>query len=266
MKLEVQGNVRDVAYPTPSVAEFCLDGSASEVPVAVITAVDATGKACMETIYGDCVSCPPGSQIGYTTLSMETSEEQELVVKDALGQDAYDANCTWEIISGGGTLSADSGYSVTYTAPATNEDCLQNPTIALKSGDDILDQITIAVNADDADNAYRYVSYKNNYKAGNDCSTADAGAYCAYDEYFKCDGTSSNSCNCAYCDSGRHGRTPAGVCNGGAQYSQDGWPNNCISDCIEPWYASEGFSGIPSVKDIRTEQMKSDGCCPEALL
>lgn len=98
-------------------------------------------------VYGE------GSQpvIGFTTQQMSVNGSQTL---NAVGG----AGCAlgWSITSGGGSLSASTGSSVVYTAPSSNFNCTNNPTIALSCNGTQVATLGLAVNAS-ADRATAFV-------------------------------------------------------------------------------------------------------------
>lgn len=97
---------------------------------------------------GDCFPCLDvcsciDIEIGYTTQQMSTDEEQALEVINAIEGCVYD----WEITSGGGSLSANQGTNISYTAPSTNAECVENPVISLSVEGNVCDTLAIAINA-----------------------------------------------------------------------------------------------------------------------
>ena len=83
---------------------------------------------------GDCTG-----SIGYTTLQMQVSGTQTLTVVNPTSGETY----YWAASSG--SIDA-TGLSVTYTAPAINPNCENNPTITLTCGGSVVDTITMALN------------------------------------------------------------------------------------------------------------------------
>jgi len=200
--------------------------------------------------------------IGYTTQGMAVSETQDLSVVGNHPRWSYE-NYTWKISGGGGSLALkgqdppepiygpeEEGYDeeahvaafeVTYTAPDTNAFCVKNPTIELWCGDALMASLKIAVNA------------------------ASGAAYQTWDQ------------------PGRTGRS-VGICN--CYYDQREW--SCsdiqigdIDTCYvvhgpctttDPWYLagvcdeSTETCGSETPRDVRTEELKAAGCCPEGLL
>lgn len=68
--------------------------------------------------------------IGYETLEMNVSEDQELTVTQA-HPSCDGENYEWLVTAGGGELSALSGLSVIYTSPASGHGCPGNTEITL---------------------------------------------------------------------------------------------------------------------------------------
>ena len=76
---------------------------------------------------------------------MSCSESQDLSIVNYQAGNTY----TWSIQDDDGqkgTLSPTTGEHVTYTAPSSNPDCVNNPTIRVSCCGDQTDTITIAVN------------------------------------------------------------------------------------------------------------------------
>jgi hypothetical protein len=63
--------------------------------------------------------------IGYTSLVMSLNESQTLTAEG--GCKPY----TWTLVAGGGTLTDNGDGTATYTAPSSNPNCVNNPTIGL---------------------------------------------------------------------------------------------------------------------------------------
>lgn len=78
------------------------------------------------------------ASIGYVSQQMAVNGIQSLTVTDPTPGQTY----VWEVASGGGSITSDG----VYTAPATNANCTNNPTIALKVGTTVCDTLKIAVN------------------------------------------------------------------------------------------------------------------------
>ncbi len=85
------------------------------------------------------------STIGYTTQSMWISQTQNLTVENPVSGRTYH----WRIASGGGSLSTDEGLSTVYTAPDSNPNCNENPTIELtfEGASNVCDTLQIAIQA-----------------------------------------------------------------------------------------------------------------------
>ena len=223
--------------------------------------------------------------IGYTTQGMAVDETQEISV---VGNHARWAasNYTWKISGGGGSAYATDGdpedtivgpteegydedahveaFGVTYTAPAANAYCLNNPTIELWCGGNLMASLTIAVNAMTGTvNAFRTWG-----EARNIC-TPDPncpGPYC------KCESPICliEDCYVTHSTYDCMGNLVAGPTEIGAQES---W---CVAD---GYCASHHvFSGTPgedrtinemlaqSPDDLRYPAWIEAGCCPEGLL
>jgi hypothetical protein len=75
----------------------------------------------------DCVGAGHVPVVQFTSQQMTLSGTQTFTVAGG-GGGPY----LWSIIAGGGTLSGGSGQTIVYTAPATNAECANNPTIRVK--------------------------------------------------------------------------------------------------------------------------------------
>jgi len=162
----------------------------------------------------------------------------------------------WAITAGGGSLSAESGESVIYTAPATNAECANNPTIELSCNGVVLDTLQLAVNAYTSTEAF-YVKY-----CKYDCKQEGTADYCALV------GRWQGGCDNAEVEMG-------GVCGGGSMDPSDdcAWCTSIgrgtcvdvkdIGDCsIAPWAGPDLGEAI----DVRNAYMITNGCCPAALI
>jgi hypothetical protein len=186
-------------------------------------------------------------KIGYTTQGMQVNEQQTLTVEGYHPRWAPH-NYKWQIAAGGGTLSAESGYSVVYTAPATNPECINNATIELVCEGDVVDTLQIAINAsEDASWAVRVWS---------DLRCVEVVPDMIYNCYlinrtYNCAGELMSGYPCEL-------QRQAGGCGA----------------CYDDWSPSACYSGsntmvallAASPIDLRTAGMITDGCCPEQLL
>ncbi|MBN2568121.1 MAG: hypothetical protein JXB42_01690 [Deltaproteobacteria bacterium] len=195
--------------------------------------------------------------IGYTTQGMSADEEQELTVVGAVEGCVYN----WAIASGGGSLSAETGISVTYTAPHTNPNCEQNPTITLSCGGEVCDTLEIVINAYgvDADVAY----WKVDSAITEDCYYYDPDRYfCLRHVYMK-----SYNCKGEYLGiiqtwGGSVAPWFTYSCDDCYSYMDD----NGLSEA-DVWasVAASGYSA-GEIIDKRTGPMTAAGCCAELLL
>lgn len=172
------------------------------------------------TIESSCVICGDAS-IGYTSQQMSTDEAQSLTIDDGCSGGNY----TLEISSGGGSIDG-----LTYTAPSTNAECADNPTIVLKLDGVIIDTLNIAVNKSDQ-LGWAYIDYSE--------ATTCVGGYCKkYATLYRCNGVAGSRTfqSCVYGD----------------------------------WIECEDLSGCGNCEggnyDIRTEAQITAGCCPAGLL
>jgi hypothetical protein len=130
-----QDNVDNITYVNAR-----LDEESNSQMMVVIAKTIRNNKCSQAVMFCQC-DCD-GISIGYTTQGMSVDEEQVLTAEGAVEGCTY----TWAISSGGGELSAETGTSVTYTAPATNPECEYNPTITLSCEGQVCDTLEIAVN------------------------------------------------------------------------------------------------------------------------
>jgi len=230
--------------------------------------------------------------IGYTSQQMEVDEEQELTVENPEDGCLY----AWAIASGGGSLSAAVGTSVTYTAPSTNPECANNPVITLTVRSVQCDSLEIAVNANawagqaletviqlvypgaDEGDLNKFIIYKNpspntglcpgNLYIGNVYSRVLVS-------YYKCDGSEWTS-DTYPCDAGKSCGSPLMKDEDGKFYLCDNSIDRATAVHIAMYddYSAQCNLGLnpwgdkvdASPQDLRTEQQKTDGCCPALLL
>jgi len=197
-----------------------------------------------------------GISIGFTSLSMEVGSFQDLTVIGAKEECSY----KWAIVSGGGSLSAATGATVRYTAPATNPDCLSNAVISLSVGEDTCDSLGIAIYAVGNPSVVAYWLV-------DDFITTVCRAV-GENRYYCSRSVSVKSYNCA-------GVYLADVQSFGGSTSP--WDTHTCKECLaylgskgcteaDVWeqVAAAGFSS-GEVIDKRTEAMKAAGCCPAEL-
>ena len=188
-----------------------------------------------ECLASQCCGCT-GISIGYTTQQMSVNGTQTLTVVGATEGCTYN----WAIASGGGSLSSGTGTSVVYTAPATNAECANNPTITLSAGGAQCDVLEIAVNAVSG-RAYDLWYYAV-------CADLASGHGCDFlGDYYGCNGV----------DWGNLSKTIIMACT-------TTYPNYS-SECDDYLFSIEGVR-VGQPKDTRTATQKTAGCCPAALL
>ncbi|MDQ5986427.1 MAG: hypothetical protein CSYNP_02151 [Syntrophus sp. SKADARSKE-3] len=168
---------------------------------------------------------------------MSVGGSQTLSVHVYISGETY----TWTIVKGGGFLSASTGASVVYTAPMTNPDCANNPTIVLSAGSKIYDVLRIALNGYQSPEA---VSQKVDYNPITyPCWMIKDIAMCnPRAQMFNCAGDQ--------------------VYNNYYSYSCN--PCSC-GGCIE---AAVKFWNVPpeGLTSFRTPVQKAAGCCPKQLM
>ena len=201
---------------------------------------------------------PCSGGLGYSTLVMGAYETQDLWVID----DIQDCIYSWEIESGEGTLDNAIGTSNVYHSPGTNPDCMDNAVIVLKVCKDTgaeqeLGRITIVLNlAAPIPNlpAYYYVTV----------SQTDICRYTMQAQAYKCDNSYWGAIQtCSSCSSGcpSCGMVCGIWCTNCSDSCNAGWPPaNCGGRCLTIGQCFPGY------KDVRTQEMKDDGCCPPVLM
>jgi len=187
--------------------------------------------------------CPATGSIGYTSRQMSINGTQTLTAvagAAGCGTPTYD----WAITAGSGTLSAATGASVVYTAPATNANCVNNPTITLSCGGVLLDTLKIAVN--------------------NPAQTGTALAWCCNCDLTWCNNNNLHRCYWFYKCNG----VPAGT---GTSCGSTCTTMSCCTgytsgDIYSDWHHCDTTGLGPGLNDNRTQAQKDAGCCPEQLL
>lgn len=184
--------------------------------------------------------CCEDVSIGYTTQQMRVSEAQLLNVTNPI----YGCIYNWEIISGGGSLSAGAGTSVIYTAPSFNGNCEQNPVIKLSSGENDCDFLNIAVNSYTED----FSAYIIHWECQIPCGSASG---CGFD----CNTPTCFSCghNTYTCDDVLFYTTLA---HAGENMTEEACPSFYVQYCGHSQY----------ITDLRSAYEKEYGCCPAGLL
>lgn len=218
--------------------------------------------------------------VGYTTQQMAINGTQTLA---AIGGEG--CSLDWEIVSGGGSLSASSGSSVVYTAPSTNPNCVNNPTITLSCQGAVVASLSIAINA--AWSGYG-AYYKTSQRHEEPCF------YAIHYELYNCAGAIVPGWggDCIYCDTSAFpcylacyldwvycGPPPGDVhytCPGTGQ-----WTNWCPGSTIcnfdyllgrcdaRPYKCLHAFGkdiNCSGSTDVRTPQIIAEGCCPASLI
>jgi RHS repeat-associated protein len=196
---------------------------------------------------------------------MITNETQVLSASGGMG-----GSYTWSLASGGGNLSASTGSSVTFTAPASNPHCSQNPILQVTDACGRSAVLKLAVTSNDL----RYSqAYHQVY-----CQSFSSGTMHLQFDGYSCSGqVSYNPHTCTGCaQSGCGGQIVYighwDVC----QSPCDPCPCTC-EELVEACHHGQGFYDDPGgcnpagrcdpgIYDLRTEEMKGAGCCPAGLL
>jgi hypothetical protein len=232
---------------------------------------DDQGKKCASmSVTVQSASCT--GVIGYTTLQMATSATQTLTVTGGAVGDVY----TWTTTSG--SFDTDTGTSVVFTAPATNANCANNPTISLTCGGNVVDTVQIAVNGsgDTTNPAYRQAVGFSEFRCYYESSTCKWMCAFAASFYYNCAGTflSVYSSGVGYSPSYNCG-AGGGMGVGGACNAYPGVdccsPTSTWCEARKAQYCTTCSTAAEAAEllggaDLRTAAMKTAGCCPAALL
>jgi len=200
---------------------------------------------CAEREFVDC----SGGEIGYTTDTMEAGASQTLSVAN---NTAAFSHYSFVIASGGGSLGEYNPATgeIEYTAPATNAECANNPTISLSCNGTVVDTLNLGIiqNGYPGTLAYRKLTgyyrecYSENpvgilgWSAENPCF-----CYHTYALYW-CGGTAYSAGDC------------------GAGFYPN-WTSQAVCDDCDVYGTTVG-----AVYDHRSAAMKTGGCCPPAAL
>jgi hypothetical protein len=201
-----------------------------------------------------CDSGPAPMSIGYTSLLMSCGGSQTLTAGGGCGP------YSWSFSGGGTLVPGGSGNSqAIYTAPATNPNCTSNPTITLTDCCGSSANLKLAVNCYTADQALRYcdvlVCMSCFYTSGGCWAQHTFGRW-----IYNCSGVLSSSA---------FWPNPTFACQEPMMYTGccEGWPN-CSDDldCSASGMCSGLCSNPPQLckilRDMRTTDMKNEGCCP----
>jgi hypothetical protein len=222
-------------------------------------------------------------RVAVTAPTMVAGASQTLTVQGWRAGEVY----SWSTTTG--SLDVATGNSVVYTAPATNPNCANNPTITLTCGGNVVDTVQIAIRANSFD--YNKAAYYITVAGG---PGTVVGPYVLRDCEYKvmlmpvrCDGSSPSTWDFPTCGSD-YANPYTGTCPHCAvlKYDPPGcWGNwavdrvtsldHAMSECAAKGSvntSSPRYVGIPcgcangTVYDVRTAKQKADGCCPAELL
>ena len=190
---------------------------------------------------GDCFPCVSGCtcagvSIGFTTQGMEINESQNLWVLGGSDSCVYN----WSILSGDGSLSANTGLSVGYTAPSSNPNCDGNAIIKLSVEGSVCDTLAIAINAVSG-NAIAVTRCRD--RACPPCSWISGKCGACWSHY-RCNSSYRSDLENIQC-----------ACLGGEYGTVSAYVKTCLDGIYNAGY-----------NDRRTPAMIIAGCCPEQLL
>ena len=194
--------------------------------------------------------------IGYTTLQMSVSGSQTLTVVNPTSGETY----YWSTTSG--SLSASEGTSVVFTAPASNANCANNPTITLTCGGSVVDTVEFAVNQV----PNNYAAYEFNGDCQYGCKQYWLGYYWNCEYYYQYEKTKY------WCSGDVHSSTVFSIINSSVGCNYTNYPsctklkNNCDTDpkCADVGGCCNAYT--PGLVDLRTSAQKAAGCCPAQLM
>ena len=197
--------------------------------------------------YEYCFPCPNPStgkilSIAYWSLQMSVGGYQMLSAYDSVTGYSIpfceDDQLQWSIVSGGGSLSNATGLSTEYHAPDANENCVQNPVIKLTDCCGRSATLLIAVHTPEIQG----------YSMSR-CCTLPFPEYSAMGSPVHCE--SLANCEGTWVGYPPYDDNPACVEHCGGVSAGQLFYNACTPD---------------GITDIRTEEMKAQGCCPAELL
>jgi len=228
-----------------------VDDDAKPGSLVMVDATVRSGIKCSKNKWVEAGGCG-GASISYTTNQMSINDSQTLTVDSPKAGSTYD----WAIIGGGGSLGTSSGLSTIYTAPSANVNCDQNPTITLSSGGTVCDILKIAVNAANYNVAYEV--HKGYRFRGHNCPSGSQNPTgLRFDIWVhSCDGTRWDYATGTCCPDGVPDNQ---LCSG--YYSGN---IDCGLGSQHSYYFCVNYENSP--EDVRTAQMKAEGCCPAGLL
>jgi hypothetical protein len=188
-------------------------------------------------------ACAGGEGISYTSPQMQTGATQTLT---ATGTDPL-KSYSWYVSAGGGSVSPSTGTSTTYTAPATNANCTNNPTIQLKCGSNVCATVSLAVNASSDTSWATEIWY--------DMACWQAGFWncSAWHNVYYCSGTAVGS---PY------------PCGAGAQSAigcSDCYATPTLPACSSGGKTINQLIALSPI-DNRSDALKLAGCCPWTVL
>jgi len=192
--------------------------------------------------------CEDGTcAIAYTSQGMSVDEEQTLSVTAPADKCTY----FWAITAGGGSLSAASGNSVTYTAPSSNAGCANNATVTLTTLGNVCDSLSIAISSAGWSNCDEAIIYN----CVTDVPFSSLWKCCFWE--FDCYGvraTATCDNSWSYCDRCAPGTSGVDGMRSDVSSTQQGAIDHCA------------LSYKGGTTDQRTAGDIANGCCPPQLL
>jgi hypothetical protein len=230
----------------------CLEDVGACNAEATITLRDRCGT---EYIVRGTPCCEDAKELSilYTSLLMSCGGQQTFTPDGGCGPYKF------SVTSGGGTIDEDTGV---YTAPATNVNCTDNPTITVTDCCGITASVSLAVNCYGPAGALGIVQFEE--CSGCWCSPlgCNNGAYGCFDfinSIYDCTGALLSVCEtrpCANCTP-----PPGYVQHACGDCSSTGCPpSSCYTNqcgCIKTTNCPCGV-----LVDGRSDAMKAAGCCP----
>lgn len=206
-----------------------------------------------------------GISIGYTTDTMKAGTSQTLTVV-GYGENCTPADFTWSTTSG--SLSAASGYAVTFTAPSSvPSDCAWSnlPVVTLSCKGVPVSSKGFGVYAASGPPS-GVAAYKGCTRCQQTCGPGPTSP-----PELSCQGQGSWYKEAYYCDNSYSETTDNPSAGCWTFIASGGNCNNGSEPCCGKygpngnWCATNPCSGTPGVTDVRTSSMKTEGCCPAIL-
>jgi len=235
---------QSVSYTAPGNAGEC-----------TVTVTDSAGRKATLKIKVDA-----NPNIKFLTRTMTFNQQQALIAE---GVPPF----SWSLISGGGSLSSSSGSSVIYTAPSSNPDCVNNPTIRLSDACGGYVDLSLGVTNPNLGSSAAYQEFYNIWiDTTPDCFGPYGYVHCRNKKYATYKRVTCTGVIGCYDENREQPSCDSGV------GCQEDW--QCegvfVPDCSGACDLYDVPCGIigghcSGIEDIRSPSLKSQGCCPYPL-